>query len=136
MPELRVDAAEVRLPPIPGRPGVAYFKLGTVHGPTRLTRLSSPKAGRVEMHETIQQGGVTRMVPLAYADLDDNGVTFEPGGKHAMLHEIAPDVRPGTTIALTFHYDAQPVGGARTVPRTLVVNAPVHGAAGSAHAGH
>lgn len=67
----------------------------------RITRVSSPEYGSVEMHETIVEDGVARMRAIPeLAIADGETVVFERGGKHLML--MQPVGEPGT-ITLNFY---------------------------------
>lgn len=84
-PEVR--AARVVLP-APGMPMAAgYFEL---HNPgpdaLRLVGVSSPAFKSVDMHETVEEQGLSRMRALPGVEVAAGGhVAFEPGGKHLML---------------------------------------------------
>ena len=126
-PRVTVENAVVVLPVLPGRPGAAYFELRTTNDPTRLTAVTSPRIGRIELHETISEGGVARMRPLENTTFDPaEPLAFAAGGRHAMLLDIDRDVRPGDTVPLTFSFDPAP-------PVTVEVEVR---AAGEAHEGH
>ncbi len=59
-----------------------------------ITAASSPAFARVEMHETTEQDGVTRMRKLDPAVVPAQGeLLFVPGGKHFML------INPTATLA-------------------------------------
>lgn len=117
-----VDKAWVRLPAVVGSPGAAYF---TVHGgpvDDTLIRVSAPTAIRAEMHDTVSQGGVMRMTPLASAPVPAKSeVEFKPGGRHVMLYNLRT-VKPGGAVRLDFTFAsgyqiyvdaaAQPAGAA------------------------
>jgi len=88
------DAAVSR--PKPGMQMTAgYFTL-TNHTPQEIviTEVRSPQFGSVQMHETVIDDGIARMV-----ELDDlvlragSTVVFQPGGKHLMLMQAveSPD---------------------------------------------
>jgi periplasmic copper chaperone A len=108
-PLVTVEDAVVMLPVLPGRPGAAYFTLRTNRDPTRLTGLSSPRIGRVALHETMSAGGVASMRPLDQATFSPQApLAFAPGGRHAMLFDIDPQIRAGAKIPLTFRFEAAP----------------------------
>jgi hypothetical protein len=126
-PRVTVANAVVVLPVLPGRPGAAYFELRTTNDPTRLTGVTSPRIGRIELHETTSEGGLTRMRPLEDRTFGpDEPLAFAPGGRHAMLLDVDPAVRPGATVPLTFTFDPAP---------PVTVAAEVRGA-GDGHEGH
>lgn len=106
-----VDEAVVTLPATPGRPGAAYFTLRTNRDVTRLAGIDSAGISRIELHETVREGGVSRMAPLANPTFSPKApLVFAPGGRHAMLLGIDPSLRPGDRLALTFRFDlATPV---------------------------
>ena len=110
-PVVAVEHPVATLPVLPGRPGALYFTLRTNNDPTRLKAITSPRIKRIELHETVTADGVSRMVPLRDATFDPGAtLTFEPGGRHAMLLEIDPELRPGDTVPITFTFDpAAPV---------------------------
>ena len=108
-PQLSVDAAWVRLPAVPGRPGAAYF---TLHGgatPARLLAVTSDKVATIELHESMgsgdKMGGMMTMRPIAGVDLPPGAtIAFAPQGRHAMLFGIAPDVAAGASLPLAFRF--------------------------------
>lgn len=127
-PGVRVEAARVTLPAVPGRPGAAYFTLRSGDGEIRLVGLSSPRIGRVELHETVSVGGISRMVPLNGPSFDpERPLTFAPGRGHAMLFEIDPALKVGDRVPLTFSFDPAP---------PVTVAAEVRAAGDAGHAGH
>ena len=83
----QVRSARVVMPP-PGAPMAAgYFEL---HNPGTtslvLEALESTAFDSVEMHETVEQDGVSRMRSLANATVaPGETLRFEPGGMHLML---------------------------------------------------
>lgn len=108
-PGVTVEDAVVTVPAVSGRPGAAYFTLRTNLEGTRLTGVTSPAVERIELHESTSEGGVMRMGPLENASFTAAApLVFEPGGKHAMLFGVAPAVRPGGTVPLTFTFEGAP----------------------------
>ena len=109
----RVEAQEVwvRLPAVPGQPGAAYFTLEASRGPVTLEGLESPKAQRIELHETREENGVSRMQQVVSVPFPASGtVEFKPGGRHAMLIGLESGLQPGGTIPLAFRFrGADPV---------------------------
>lgn len=103
--ELYVDKAWVRLGAVPGRPAAAYF---TVHGgprPATLINVTTDVAIQTEMHRSMATGGMAAMKPVrdvaipAEADL-----AFAPGGRHVMLFDVNPGIKPGARITFTFTF--------------------------------
>lgn len=103
----QVRAARIVMPP-PGAPMAAgYFELVNP-GPTALVleALESTAFESVEMHETVDENGVSRMRPLANATVaPGETLRFEPGGMHLMLmgSKLASDAAaaaPSITLKL------------------------------------
>ncbi len=122
-----VEDAWIRLPAVPGRPAAGY---AAVHSGSSsydvLIGVSSPAAGRAELHETMAgHGGMMAMRPLGKIKLAQGEVvTFAPGGKHIMLFGLSPDLRAGGTVPMTFGFadgtkvtvDARLVGAGDPAP--------------------
>jgi copper(I)-binding protein len=107
-PRASVTNAVVTLPAVPGRPGAAYFTLLS-NRPARLTAITSPQVGRIELHETMSMNGMSRMEPLhEVAIAAGTPLIFQPGGRHAMLYDVAPTLRRGQRVALTFTIEPFP----------------------------
>ena len=107
-PAVTVSDAWVRLPVVRDRPGAAYFRLESNNVPTKLVSVTSPRIKRIELHGTVDRDGVSRMQKLPADDLVfPNGLEmiFAPGGRHAMLFGIDPDLKPGDRVTLTFHLE-------------------------------
>ena len=106
---LQVENAWVRLPPLPDRPGAAYFTVRN-NGPAAvLTGVQSPRVQRIELHDNAMtggsMGGMMHMTPLTQVPISQGSVaTFQPGGKHAMLFGIDPKLRAGDQLPLTFAF--------------------------------
>ncbi len=101
-----VTNARITLPAVAGRPGAAYFTLNGGEQDNRLMQVTSPQVIRVELHESIMKGGMMSMAAIEGGVAVPKGmkVEFEPSGKHAMLFDIAPAVKAGGKIKLTFTY--------------------------------
>ena len=101
-----VSDARVTLPAVAGRPGAAYFTLNGGESVNTLLEVSSPQVVRTELHESAMKDGMMTMTPIQSGVTVPSGgkVSFEPGGKHAMLFDIAPSVKAGRTIKLKFTY--------------------------------
>ena len=103
-----VEDARVQLPAVEGRPGAAYFELRTGR-PVRITSVTSPQIRRIELHETRETNGVSRMVKSDNVTFEHE-LSFAPGGRHAMLFGVDPALRPGARVPLVFAFDqAAPV---------------------------
>lgn len=101
-PPLVVNDLVVR-PPMPGMQMTAGYL--TLRNDSRqeitIDRVTSPQFGRVEMHETVIEDGVSRMQALPALVLPAGAaVEFKPGGKHLMLMRPVDDL---AEITLAFH---------------------------------
>lgn len=96
------DAAITR--PKPGMQMTAgYFTL-TNHTSQAIviTAVRSPQFGSVQMHESVVEDGIARMVELGDLTLAPNSsVEFLPGGKHLMLMQAADELDNVTLDFLT-----------------------------------
>ena len=112
------QAATVRLPLAPGRPGVAYLSLRVRGDRGALVSVTSPRIGRIEMHETMSSGSMSSMRPLQRIPIrDGEEIAFVPGGRHLMLFGMDPALRPGDTVALSFNFER---GAPERLPATVV----------------
>ena len=118
-------APSIRLPAVAGRPGVGYFDVNVRGDQGALVSVTSPRIRRIEMHESMTSGTMTSMRPLPRVPINEDGwLVFAPGGRHLMLFEIDPGLRPGDQVVLTLNF-------ARGAPRELA--AVVESAGGDTH---
>ena len=129
-PEVAVEDARVQLPAVPGRPGTAYFTLTSTNEPTKLVAVESPRIERIELHETVTEGGLSKMRPLQDTTFQQGSLAFTPGGKHAMLFGIDPALKAGDKVTLTFRLEPMPE------PVTVEAEVKAFGAEGMSHMGH
>ncbi|HEY9552071.1 copper chaperone PCu(A)C [Allosphingosinicella sp.] len=106
-----VTDAWIRLPAVGGRPASGYFTAAAGAMPEAIVNVTSPSPGRLEMHESMSDGGMSSMRQIETVPFEaGEPLMFEPGGKHLMLFSLDPTVKPGDTLALTFAFSrAQPV---------------------------
>jgi len=128
---IAVERPWVRLPAVAGEAGAAYFRLTGGSEGTTMVGISSPLVRRIELHESMTGGNMASMKKLDDVDFAYDGtIEFKPGGRHAMLFGIAPTVKPGTPLPLTFAFDNAP-------PITVTAEVrSVAGDSGAEHAGH
>jgi copper(I)-binding protein len=101
----RVKDAWVRLAAVAGRPAAGYFTLKGGAKDDRLIAIESAVVKRIELHESSMAGGMMTMKPIATVALPAGAtVEFAPGGNHAMLFEIDPQITPGTAIPMRFRF--------------------------------
>jgi copper(I)-binding protein len=124
-----VEEAWIRLPAAPSLPAAGYF-LATSAAPGEEIVSVTSSAAKVEMHETMAQGGMSMMRPLSRATFgEEDRLGFKPGGKHLMLFGLNPKLRPGDKIQLSFRFKSAP-------PVTVEADVKALGDDGSEHAGH
>lgn len=103
--EVTVTDGWVRLSPNPDAPSAAYFTVKGGSDATQLSAVGSEVAIRFEMHETVRENGMMQMKPLATVEIPANSsVKFEPGGKHVMIWNINPGIKPGQRMNMVFTF--------------------------------
>ena len=87
--------------------GAVYLTLrNTGAAPDALVGASSAAAEVVELHETIRDGEVMRMRPIAKLDVRPGEVLeMKPGGLHIMLINLKQALRPGERVPLTLTFE-------------------------------
>lgn len=88
-----------------------YLTLRTT-GDDRLVSISTPIAGRVEIHESRIESGMMMMAELtAGLPLPANQpVELKPGGNHVMLLGVSEPLTAGQTVPLTLRFEvANPI---------------------------
>lgn len=103
--QLYGDHAWVRLGAVQGRPAAAYLNIHGGPKPATLISITTDGAVKAELHQSMQQGTMATMKPLAKVDIAANQVVkFEPGGMHVMFFDMNPTIKPGSTITLTLTF--------------------------------
>jgi copper(I)-binding protein len=106
-PKVRIERAWVRLPAVPGGEGAGYFTTAPATD-DHLLAVSAPGL-RIELHESMKQGAMTSMRPIADVALPRGEKTvFAPGGKHLMIFGLSPALKKGGRLPLTFRFAAAP----------------------------
>lgn len=128
--------------PLAGRPTAGYFDFNYNYKvPDQIISVASPEFKRVEMHDSITDGGMKKMVKLDTLDLPaKSSIKFAPGGKHLMLFEPTRVVKAGELIKVTFVFaerepidvsfevkDVIPVAGSSGSPETMDHSKMDHG---------
>ena len=103
---LQVTQAWSRPTPPTASVGVVYFWItnsGTQAD--RLLELSSPIAGKAEIHESRNVQGAMQMRAVTYVNCPPGStVKIEPGGLHVMLVGLTRPLVAGTVFALTLQF--------------------------------
>lgn len=97
-----------RAVPVPGGNGAAFMTIqnGT-DVPVRLVAAEADVAGVVELHETVQEGDVMRMIPRPEGfEIAPGGMLeLKPGGKHVMLIGVPEPPAVGESFTLTLRFE-------------------------------
>lgn len=111
---LTVTSAWSRSTPPVAKVGVVYFTLvNDTKKSDRLLKLSTPVAGKVEVHRTEVLDGIARMREVAVLHVDaGQTVEFKPGGMHVMLMGLKKPLVAGMTYELDLLFE---VAGPRKV---------------------
>jgi len=128
-PRATVEEAWVRMAAVPGGPAAGYFEVDINGTRETLRSVTSPSAGRIEMHLTATEGGVTRMRPIdEWSTTRGQPIHFESGGPHLMIFDLDPALRPGDTIQLDFRFLLAPPASVRARIVAAGETGPGHGA--------
>lgn len=116
------------------RAGGAFMTITNRVAADRLVSASSPVAASVEVHRTVEENGVMKMLAVPALDLPTGQtVTLAPGGYHIMLMGLKQQLKAGESFPMTLTFAKAP---AMTV--TVTVEAAGAAAAGGhgAHGAH
>ena len=93
-----------------------------------VTSISSPDFERAEIHRTVVEAGVARMLPVKQLDIPANSqLKLEPGGLHLMLFNPQRPLPEGATVTLIIH---------RSNGSKVTATAPVIRKTGEDHSHH
>lgn len=105
--QLYADHAWVRLGAVKRNPAAAYFTLHGGPGAATLINVTTDVAIKSEMHESMAAaaGAMTTMKPIQQVAIPAGAtVPFQPGGRHVMLFDMNPGIKPGSTLTLTLSF--------------------------------
>lgn len=103
--DITVVAPWARATPGGAKVGGAYLELRAAVG-DRLMSASSPAAGKVEIHEHVNDGGVMRMRRIdGLAVPAGASVMLKPGGYHLMLMDLKQPLKQGEKVQLTLTFE-------------------------------
>jgi copper(I)-binding protein len=75
-------------------------------GDDRLVSVSTPVAGKAEVHATTTENGVMHMQPVEALDVKPGTPTvLKPGGYHVMLMDLKGPLVAGKTFAVTLGFE-------------------------------
>ncbi len=104
---VRVENIRSRPAPLVGGTGAAYMMIvNPTETADRLVAVSSPVAKVGEIHETVDDNGVMRMVPQpdGFEIPAKSMVELKPGGKHIMLIDLVAPLEVGQEFELTLTF--------------------------------
>ena len=113
-------------PSLAGAPNAAAYFMLMNHGETadRLISLSTPVAGKAEIHREEVTNGIMRMRPTGPLTLEPGEmITLKPGGSHVMLLDLKEPLKPGAHFPLTLTFEK---AGAMTL-EAMVSKSPTGG---------
>ena len=117
---ISVEHAWARATPGNIRTGGVYLTI-VDHGPgdDRLVAVSTPVAGKAEVHEMHEDKGVMVMRPVGgIAVAPGQSVELKPGGYHVMLMELKQPLKEGDNFPLTLTFEkAGPIQVSVTVEK-------------------
>ncbi|HEX3663684.1 MAG TPA: copper chaperone PCu(A)C [Rhizomicrobium sp.] len=89
-----------------GLPAGGYFSLkNSGASPVILTGAESAACGMLMMHQSSENGGVSRMDDVRSLSVPaDGSITFAPGGYHLMCMNPAAAMAPGKTVEVTLNF--------------------------------
>jgi periplasmic copper chaperone A len=74
--------------------------------PDALLSATTDAAATVELHETVQEGGVMKMRPRPRFEVPGGGrIEMKPGGHHIMLLGLNRNLKPGDTVRVTVTFE-------------------------------
>lgn len=106
--QVTVERPWSRATPPGSKIGVGFMQLKNAGAaPERVVGVSSPVAGRVEMHVTMREGDVMKMRQVESFEIPAGG-SFElkPGGAHLMLMGLDRPLKKGERVPLTLKLES------------------------------
>ncbi len=102
---LQVSEPWVREAPPTSRVLAGYLTLvNTGDNTVTVTAISSPDFKNAEIHRTVIEAGVARMLPVKQLEVPAGGqLMLEPGGHHLMLFDPLRTLTAGETVTLIMH---------------------------------
>jgi copper(I)-binding protein len=103
---ITVSDAWVRNPPIADQPGAAYLVIQNDGAADKLLSVTSDIAQTIELHESMESGGMMQMAPVPNIPVPANGkVELKPGSFHMMLIGLTRPVKTGDKVQLTLNFE-------------------------------
>lgn len=105
--ELQIEHPWSREVPPVSPTAAVYFSVHN-HGAAadRLLSVTTPAAGRAELHQHVQTDGLMKMQHVQTVDIPAEGeVNFAPMGYHVMLFALKQPLKDGQLFPLTLHFE-------------------------------
>lgn len=100
-----------------GKTSAGYARIVNTGAADRLLSVSTPAAGMADVHQSIEQGGMMRMLPVKSLEIPARGETLlKPGGYHIMIMNAQKPFKVGEQLEFTFTFEH---AGKITVPVRL-----------------
>lgn len=105
--DLRIAAPMAFSTPTAARNGAAYLTVRNVGATAdRLVGGTTPAAARVELHTTVNEGGVMRMRALPAIEVPAGGtLRLQRGGLHVMLLDLREPLKAGARFPLVLEFE-------------------------------
>ncbi len=104
--DIKIDDAWARPTLGQVRNGAAYLTITTTGTPDRLVAVSSPAAGKAELHTMTMNNNVMQMRPVdAIQVTPGTEVKLQPGGLHVMLLDLKSPLKLGDKFPLTLKFE-------------------------------
>ena len=124
---IKVENAWARATAPAAKSGGVFLTITDTGAPDKVVGAASPVAGVAEVHRTVEEGGVMKMLPVAELPLETGKpVELKPGGYHVMLMDLHAQLKPGDTFPVTLRF-------ANAAPVTVTVTVGAAGASGPGH---
>ena len=103
---ITVSEAWVRNPPIADQPGAAYLVIQNGGSADKLLSVTSDVAQMIELHQSMESGGMMQMSPVSNIEVPANGkVELKPGGFHMMLMGLTRPLKLGDKVQFTLNFE-------------------------------
>jgi len=104
---LEISEAWVREAPPTALMMAGYMTINnTGDAPVTVISISSPDFDSAEIHRTVIEEGIARMLPVSQLEIPANSqVKLEPGGLHLMLFDPKRSLPEGEAVTFIIHLD-------------------------------
>lgn len=129
---VRVSKAWARATVSKAHAGAAYVTIANGGAASdKLVSVSTPAAGRAEMHTTIKDGDIMRMRAVEHIEIGPKAmVTLQPGGVHIMLMDLKAPLKEGTTFPMTLIFEKAGETTVEVAVQSIAAKGMDHGAHG------